>query len=379
MSPALPVKVVELCLSPDFGGLELYMLRVVRWLARAHGGCLAVVAPHSKLEARLRAEGLPHRTLRVMLPPFPLVAARRLAGWLDAEESDVVHVNWGKDLSLATLACRFAERRVRVVYTRQMSLTRPKRDWYHRMLYARVNPLLAITRRLQEEARRFLPLPPERVQLLYHGVAAAPPPSPSTCDALRARAGVPPGQFMVGLFGRIEPAKGQHVLVDAVGLLKQRGEDVHAILCGQPMRPEYLEALRTQIARFGLAERVHYYGFHPRPEEIMGCFDCIVLTTYNETFGLVLVEAMRAGVAVIGTAAGGVPEIIEDGVTGLLVPPGDPAALAAAVERLRRDPELRRRLAAAGKNAAAERFDEERHFAELLGWLRAGVRARETS
>lgn len=367
-------KVVELCLSPDFGGLEMYMLRVVRSLAHAHGGSLVVVAPHSKLEARLRAEGLPHRALRVMLPRFPLLAARRLAAWLDTEESDVIHVHWGKDLSLAALACRFAERRVRIVYTRQMSLTRPKRDWYHRLLYAHVNPLLAITRQLQEEARRFLPLPPERVQLLYCGVAAAPSPAPSACAALRARAGVPPGRFMVGLFGRIEPAKGQHVLVDAVGLLKSHG--VHAVLFGEPMRPAHLEALRAQIVRLGLLERVYYYGFHSSPAEIMGCFDCIVLTTYNETFGLVLVEAMRAGVAVVGTAAGGVPEIIEDGVSGLLVPPGDPAALAAAIERLERDPVLRRRLAACGKNVADQRFNEENHFAKLLAWLHGDIESR---
>lgn len=369
-APGREAKVLELCLSRERGGLELYMLRVTRWLARSGVPFMAVVASGGELESRLREHGVPYRPLRTALPWFPAAAARRLAGWIDAEGIDVIHLHWARDLTLAVLARRFARRAVRIVYTRQMAITRPKRDGYHRALYRRVDLMLVITRRLQEEARRFLPLPPERVQLLYHGIPAPSPPSARGCAELRGRAGVPPEAFLIGLIGRIEPAKGQHVLVDAVGSLAARGCDAHAVLLGHAMQPRYLEDLRARIARAGLDARVRHHDFHPRAAEIMGCFDCMVLTTYNETFGLVLIEAMRAGVAVIGTDAGGVPEIIDDGKTGLLVPPGDAAALADAIERLARDPALRERLAAAGKASADARFDEERHFARLNAWLR---------
>lgn len=361
------MKVAELCLSPDKGGLELYMLRVVRWLAQTGAPYGAIVAPGGKLEALLRQEGLRYHCLKTTFHWFPLTAARRLAQWIDAEGVNVVHVHWAKDLNLAVLARRLAKRPVRIVYTRQMALVRAKHDVYHRALYRHVDLVLVITRRLQQDARRFLPLPPERVQLLYYGVGAAPVPQPDTCAALRAGAGVPGGSFAIGLFGRIEPGKGQHVLIDALGLL--RGRDVHALFFGHPMRPGYLDELGAQARRLAVADRVHFCGFHLHPTEIMGCFDCMVLATYNETFGLVLVEAMRAGVAVIGTDAGGVPEIIDNGATGLLVPPRDPAALADAIERLVRDPALRQRLAAAGKASADARFNEERHFAQLAAWL----------
>jgi glycosyltransferase involved in cell wall biosynthesis len=364
------VNVLELCLSPDKGGLELYMLRSVRWFSRSNAACLAVVKPNGSLEALLREEDLRHRRLEVSVPWFPIAAARRLARWIEAENIDVIHVHWTRDLNLAVLARRFARRAVRIVQTRQMAITRPKHDWYHRALYRHVDLLLVITRRLKEEARQFLPLPPARIQVLPHGVAAPPP--PARCTELRAKARVPASAFAVGLFGRIEPAKGQQVLIDALALLGQRGCDVYAVLFGHPMEARHLDDLRVRVSRHALDERVHYYGFHPRPEEIMGCFDCVVLTTYNETFGLVLVEAMRAGVVVIGTAAGGVPEIIDDGVTGLLVPPREPAALAEAIERLARDPELRRRLASAGKTDADARFNEEQHFARLSDLLKGG-------
>lgn len=369
MNTQAGVKVVELCLSPDLGGLELYVLRVARWMAQTGIDYLAVVAPKGRLQALLHEESLPYRTLRVRLRWFPLAAARRLARWIDAEGIDLIHLHWTKDLNLAVLARRLAKRPVRIVQTRHMSITRAKHDWYHRALYRHLDLMLVITRRMQEQALRFLPLAAERVHVLYHGVPGPPPLPPDRCRQLRARAGVPPGRFVIGLIGRIEPGKGQQVLVDAMALLVRRGRDAHVLLVGHPMRSRYLGDLRRRIARLNLEDRVYYYGFHPRPQALMACFDCVVLTTFGEHFGLVLIEAMRAGVAVVGTDAGGVPEIIEANATGLLVPVGDATALADAIETLMREPALRRRLAKAGKAAADARFNEEQHFARLAEWL----------
>jgi glycosyltransferase involved in cell wall biosynthesis len=360
--------IAELCLSRDLGGLELYFLRVVERLSRSDAGCVAVVAPGCRIESRLAGRNVDVRRLGVRFRWLPILAARRLARWIDERDVDAIHLHHGKDLPLAVLARKLARRRVRIVYSRQMMLG-PKRSPYHRWLYRHVDAVLVISRQLVRDARRFLPLPPERVHLLYYGVPAPARPDPHACADLRERIGIPPGRFAIGLFGRIERQKGQHLLVEAVALLTRRERDVHAVLFGAPMKPGYLDGLRARIKGLGVEDRVHFYGFHPRPDEVMGCFDCIVLTTYGETFGLVLVEAMRAGVAVVGTAGGGVPEIIEDGATGLLVPEDDPSALADAIERLARDPALRARLAAAGKVSADERFDEERHFEELFAHL----------
>ena len=97
----------------------------------------------------------------------------------------------------------------------------------------------------------------------------------------------------------------------------------------------------------------------------MPAFDVVVLATEMETFGLVLIEAMRSGVAVVGSNAGGVPEIIEDGVSGLLFEPGNAADLAAKLRRYCMDRDLRRRLAAAGKARADSLFALERHYQDL--------------
>ena len=98
---------------------------------------------------------------------------------------------------------------------------------------------------------------------------------------------------------------------------------------------------------------------------IMPCFDVVVLTTFEETFGLVLVEAMRSGVTVIGTRAGGVKEIIDEGITGMMFEPGNPEELADCLQNVFQDEEKRLEMSKAGKKKADNKFDEETHFKAL--------------
>ncbi len=363
-TPSRSKKVLELCLSTGHGGLELYADRVIRHL-HAEGRCLAVVAPGTRLASRLESAGIPYSPLRVRARLWPRFAARRLARLMERERVDVLHLHWGKDLNLAVLAKRLCRRPVRLVYSRQMALTRHKRDAYHRFLYSQVDRYTVISRRLYEEAVRFLPLPEDRIRLLYYGVAAPQTLDPEACRGFFDEAGLAEGNFRVALFGRIERGKGQHLLVEAIGQLSSQGLDVRAALVGHVMDQTYFDGLMAGLDEAGLADRVRYLGFHENPPAVMGCFDAVVLASDAETFGLVLIEAMRAGTAVIGTNAGGVPEIIRDGETGLLFEPGDADGLARALARLANAPALCARLAAAGRVEADERFSQERHFAEL--------------
>ena len=150
------MKVLELCLSPDLGGLELYMYRCVISLQQSDE-VVAVVAPQSRLEERLMAEGITPQLLNWRSKALPLLAACRLASLIDREAVDVVHMHWGKDLALAALAKSLSRRKPRLVSTRQMQITRAKRDFYHNFLYSQVDLNITITRALAEAMGRFLP------------------------------------------------------------------------------------------------------------------------------------------------------------------------------------------------------------------------------
>ncbi|MGD8925793.1 MAG: glycosyltransferase family 4 protein [Thioalkalispiraceae bacterium] len=359
--------VAILCLSQGHGGLELYALREHRELEARGIKCISIVTQNSMLAKQLAEQSLNPLTLVVKNRRLPILAAKKLAKILDQHNVDVLHMHWNKDLNLAVLAKVFASRNIKLVYSRHMDITRSKQDVLHRWFYHRVDHVLTISKLVTDNCRKLLPLDSSSIQLLHIGVAA---PRSTTPDCqLFFTESFPQRQLNIACFGRIEPYKGQHILIDAVKTLVGQGRDISATIIGHVMDPAYADKLKNELTTNQLSARVQFIGFVDNPIEMMTCFDVIVLTTYQETFGLVLAEAMRAGVAVIGTNAGGVPDIIDDGESGLLTEPGSPASLAAAIRQLYDDPTKRQKLSAEGKVRADERFSEEGHFNKLKSIL----------
>lgn len=358
------MNILVLCLSPGKGGLELYVQRELFWLSNAGYNCYAAVSDGS-IFLNNHNESNPvqyviNRTFRY----FPLLAARKIARIIKKHEIDVLHMHWAKDLNLAVMAKRLAARNVKLVYTRHMGITRNKNDFYHTFLYKEVNKLIVGTKLLHDEACQYLPLNENSIEQLYIGVPNTPV-DQGKYNAIIESSEIRDREFKVGLFGRVEKGKGQEVLVHAVENLIEKGHDVGAAIIGHIMDDEYFLKLKYYIKTRKLNNNVQFFEYMEKPNSIMACFDVIILTTYCETFGLVLVEAMMAGVPVIGTNAGGVPEIIENGVSGILFQPGNSLELAEAMEKLIVDVSYRTRLATAGKERADSLFSEEAHFHKL--------------
>ena len=129
----------------------------------------------------------------------------------------------------------------------------------------------------------------------------------------------------------------------------------------------YCDRLHRRIAELGLGDRFRFPGFVPDPPRLMAAIDLLVHPAEGESFGRVAIEAMAAGLPVVGVAGGGIAEVVVDGETGLLGPPDDPGALAAGIERLVRDPDLRRRFGRAGRERVAARYSLPALTAGILG------------
>jgi glycosyltransferase involved in cell wall biosynthesis len=272
-----------------------------------------------------------------------------------------------KDLALAAFAKYFSRSSPALVYTRQMQITRSKDDLYHNFLYAQMDLMLTITRRLEADAKRFIKRYPEKITTLYYGVDA-PKHFLNTdeCTAQRAEIGFDPDDFVVGLLGRLEESKGQHLLIDAIAQASLDGLRVKALIVGHEMKPGYRAELQQLSASHNIADRIQFMDFSPDPQRLMQLCDCVVLATYEETFGLVLPEAMRAGVTVIGSNSGGVPEIITHEKTGLLFESGDARSLYIQIKRLYTDRAFAQSISINGKHDADLRFNTEDHFTQLL-------------
>ena len=176
--------------------------------------------------------------------------------------------------------------------------------------------------------------------------------------SLRPQLGLGAGQPLVGLVGRLVPIKAPELFLEAARLVLQSLPQTHFVLVGDgELRPR----LEVAAAEPELRGRVHFTGWRSDLAEVLAGLDLVVCCSLNEGTPVSVIEAAAAGRPVVGTRVGGLPSVVRDGVTGLLVPPGDATALAGAIARLLGDPELARRL---GQAAAA--FVRERHGSEAM-------------
>lgn len=180
--------------------------------------------------------------------------------------------------------------------------------------------------------------------------------------ALRRHLGLPPEAKLVGIVARLVPIKDHASFIAAAARVARADPSVHFVLAGDgPIRA----GLEVAAAEAGLGSRVHFLGWWEDLPALYADLDVVALASRNEGTPVSLLEAMAAGVPVVATAVGGVPDVVCHGETGLLVPPGDPAALAAALASLLGDPERRCTLGLAGRRAAFPAYDAKGLIARI--------------
>ncbi|HEX5621998.1 MAG TPA: glycosyltransferase [Solirubrobacteraceae bacterium] len=208
--------------------------------------------------------------------------------------------------------------------------------------------------------------PAARVHLVYHGLSADFARLVATGDDARTTNGT----LRVLGVGRLVAKKGFDVLVDACALLRERGVPFEALIVGQD--DKHGDAIRTRVKALGLEDTIQLPGAMGPPELLDQyrrasalCMPCRLLPDDRDGIPNVLVEAMAAGTPVVATAVSGIPELVTDGVNGLLIDPEDPEQLADALLQLHEDPALAGRLSEEARTTVGERFDGDRLAREL--------------
>lgn len=211
-------------------------------------------------------------------------------------------------------------------------------------------------------------IPPAKIRVIPNGIALAPV---ADRQALRRELGLAGAVPIVGFVGSLRPEKRVDLILDAAAAVVRSGRALRLVIVGAG--PEQ-EALRRRAAQAGIADDVSFLGYRPDAVEVAAGFDVAVLASDREGAPLAVLEYMGLGLGIVATRVGGLPELVEDGEHGLLVPPGDEAALAGAIGRLLDDPAERARLGAAAAARQAERYSlesttraVERLYLELLG------------
>lgn len=246
-------------------------------------------------------------------------------------------------------------------------LGRVMRMWY--LLF--IGRLLTVS----EKVRGFFKVNgkiPAKVVTVYNGVDAAVYDPEAVPAGAREELGIERGSFLIGLIGSLDENKGHQYLLEAIRLLKSEGFALKCIICGKGPERGNLEALARSN---GLSTDVLFLGFRRDVPRIMKSLDALVVpSVHTEACSMTILEAQAMGLPVIATSISGNPELVAEGLTGLLVPPGDSEALAEAIKSLIRDPVSRLRMGRRARETVLERFTIERNvrkteeiFIEFLG------------
>lgn len=305
---------------------------------------------------------------------------RRLASFLKRERVHVLHAHMFGSNVWGTVVGRSARVPVVVAHEHSWSYVgQPVRRLLDKHLVARgADRFVAVSAADQRRMVEVEGIAPERTLLIHNGIPPAPPASDRD---VRAELGIPADAPVIGAVGGLRPEKAYAVLLEAARSLTGEWPALQVVMVGDGSERPALEALARTL---GVGDRVRFLGARADVPDILRAFDIAVCCSDREGTPLSVMEYMDAGLPVVGTAVGGLPDLVEDGVHGLLVPPRDPAALAQAVADLLRDPARRREMGARAHERIRTEYDVdlmvrrvERLYAELLE--RRGIRVARSA
>tara|TARA_Y100000389_G_C17465638_1_gene525285 strand:+ start:3008 stop:4099 length:1092 start_codon:yes stop_codon:yes gene_type:complete len=352
-------KVLALCLSPDQGGLELYFLKLVKYYRNIglymHVGCSMKSHISEKItdhKVECHEQGIFRKIKNFFL----------LRRYIIKNNLNILHISWAKDILLAVLLKLLTPGSIKIIFYRQMKISRPKKDLYHRFIYKHIDVFLVITEKLKNEAYSYLPLPKRKIKKLTYGIEIPLPDSIINKNQFFNSNNIDPEIFSIGVFSRIEEQKGQHLVLDAINQINHK---IQLCIIGHSMCEKYKNRLTNDAAKYKLSDYLRFIKFVESPMSYMPFFDLIILPTYEETFGLIVAEAMLMKVPVIGSNAGGVPEIISEGYNGLLFETRNSNDLSKKINIFLENITLRDKFVSNGYSFANKEYNYKQHFDRL--------------
>jgi len=377
MSRDAPLRIAYVDHAVDFGGAEHSLIELISRLDRTS---LTPVILHTEGAKWLQSSGIADVERIAVFSPHPLLEQKRdevsagllrlipnvwtalrlslrLRGVLQRTGAQLVHTNSLKTHFIGGLAARLA-RLPLIWHVRDLLAEDEGYHWLRRTARLLRPQVIAISEAVAEQ---FAGLPLE-VTVIPNGIPldkfCPGPASPQ----LRSELGLSADDRVLLVTSRLTPWKGHITLLEAVARLANRWPRLKLVVVGEVAfwEADYEQQLKQRAAELGLTERVLWTGFRSDVPELLRLCDIFVLPSVGEPFGRVIIEAMATGRPVVATRSGGVPEIVVDGQTGLLVPPEDVQSLSGAIQTLLADNQRAQQMGAEGLARARKLFSIDR-------------------
>lgn len=365
-------KVLYIIGTLDIGGAERHLVEVVKHIDKSRfTPYVCTLADGGALRSEIENAGIPlysvdFRGLRSRYDPFSLwnllKKLTRLCHFMREQQFDIVHGYLFWAYVIGAFAGRAA--RVPTIIASRRSLGNFKANKRHYLFIERIanrltNLLIANSHAVKNDVIRQEKIAAAKIRVVYNGIDLKPYERPVGVEAIKRELKIPPEAPLIGVIANYIHYKGHRYLIEALDQVKTIFPNVRCLLIGEgPMRP----AIEAWIREQDLAENIILTGTREDIAELIAAIDISVLPSLEEGFPNTILESMAAGKPVIATAVGGNPEAVDDGKTGMLVPPRDPEALARAILELLRNPERARALG----RAARERVEREFGIARMI-------------
>lgn len=347
--------------SLGWGGQERRILAEAAAMQRRGHRVLLACDPRGQLYLRAREQGC---------SPYPLACGgwRNLRAWwrlrrlLREQQVDILNTHSSLDSWIGALAWRSLGKRPHLVRTRHLS-TRVQANFPTRWLYRVPEAIITTGEATRELLHRHLGVPEDRIFSIPTGIPLDKfaPREPEA--ELRARLQIPPEAFVCGSVAVLRSWKGHLYLLEALRELVRTGKPAFLLVVGDG---PYRVVIEGKVRELDLEPWVRFAGYQDEVALWIALMDAVVLASYaNEGVPQALLQAMAMGKAVVGTALGGIPEVVIEGETGLLAPPRDAAALAQALRLLSEDAAYRAELGRRGRELVVEKFSLEQMAAAV--------------
>ena len=381
------VKPLLICLSRSWGGLEQTVAFDAQELARYSIPVRVAVLRDSPIHRSLSEKPGIHVTPLDYRPRDLLDTHFRkdLEEWIDAGDVNLVHTHQTTLLGSIT-PWVWKRTEIPLFASRHIMSGHNKKNWIHSLIYRRVDSVIVMSEALRENVLATHPVGPERVEIVNLGLDFDRF-NPTKVDAGRQRAdwGADADTIVIGLVGRIDPAKGQSTFIKAAaGLMKRirgSGLKLKFVIVGEETlgsEDGHLEELKAMVTQFHLEEVVLFTGYLENIPEVMQAFDLFVMPSKQEAFGLVAIEAMAMECPIVISSGGSAREIVGDEEFGLLTRPDDAFDLQHKLRLLIDDEATRRKMGVKARAHVKSKYDRRLRLTKTLALYQQGFEARRT-
>jgi glycosyltransferase involved in cell wall biosynthesis len=352
------MKILKTCLSHSWGGLEMEAIKISSKLTE-HGYDVYLMIPAgSRLEREVKNFNNKIKTISISGNYFSKL--KTVIKILKKEKYDVIHTHLSHDLGLLVPALYLSGLKSKLFLTKHMASGIGKKDFLHRFFYNRIDGIFAISSYIKDNVLKTCPIKKEKVHLIPNGIDLLKYfPGKYDKNTIREKFGIKKNSVVIGLIGRISPLKGHKEFILAAKKLKSLMPDAIYLVAGGASYGEesYENEIKNTVKDLDLDSQFRFLGFRKDIPEILAALDILAFPSYEESFGLTLLESMAMQVPVVAVGNAGILDIITNDESGILIPPKDADALASGILKIYNNQNTKNKIVREGRLRVEKQFD----------------------